>query len=203
MSTSLLYHAFGLHGYRQIRQEFREGKVIFHIEQPRERLRCPECRGDNLMAQGGVERTFQTVPIGAKPVHLQFKVPRVFCHDCQQVRQVRLAFADPKKHYTRSLERYVLELSRHMTIQDVARHLQLGWDTVKDIQARSLQRRFGKPKLHKLKQIAIDEIAIGKGHRYVTVVLNLLSGAVVFVCHRALQKQPRMGASKPAGVHSL
>jgi len=32
-----------------------------------------------------------------------------------------------------------------------------------------------------LKQIAIDEIAIGKGHRYFTVVLDLISGAVVFV----------------------
>jgi transposase len=68
-----------------------------------------------------------------------------------------------------------------MTIQDVADHLTLGWDTVKDIQARYLKRRFGKPKLDKLKQIAIDEINIGKGHHYLTVVLDLLSGAVVFV----------------------
>src|SRR6266851_6726777 len=49
------------------------------------------------------------------------------------------------------------------------------------MQAKHLRRRFGKPKLHKLKQIAIDEINVGKGHRYLTVVLNLLSGAVVFV----------------------
>lgn len=35
--------------------------------------------------------------------------------------------------------------------------------------------------MHKLKQIAIDEINIGKGHRYLTIVLNLLTGAVVFV----------------------
>jgi transposase len=68
-----------------------------------------------------------------------------------------------------------------MTIKDVAEHLQVGWDTIKDIQARNLHRRFGKPKLHKLRAIAIDEIAIGKGHRYVTVVLNLRRGAVVFV----------------------
>jgi transposase len=68
-----------------------------------------------------------------------------------------------------------------MTIQDVARHLQVSWDTIKDIQACSLQRRFGKPKLHKHKQIAIDEISIGKGHHYLTIVLNLLTGAVVFV----------------------
>jgi transposase len=181
MSTSLLYHAFGLVGYRYVRQEFREGRVILRIEQPHERLRCPDCGSDNVWAQGGVERTFRTVPIGRKPVLLQFKVPRVHCFACGQVLQVKLAFADPKKRYTRSFERYVLDLSRHMTIKDVAEHLQVSWDTVKDIQARSLQRRFGKPKLHKLKQIAIDEIAVGKGHHYLTVVLNLLSGAVVFV----------------------
>ena len=97
------------------------------------------------------------------------------------MRQVKIQFADPKKRYTRSFERYVLELSQYMTIQDVAQHLQVSWDTVKEIQAAKLQRRFGKPKLHKLKQIAIDEINIGKGHRYLTIVLNLLSGAVVFV----------------------
>jgi transposase len=181
MSTSLLYHAFGLVGYRYVRQDFREGRVVFRIEQPRERLRCPDCGSDNVWAQGGVERTFRSVPIGCKPVLLQFKVPRVYCFACGQVLQVKLAFADPKKRYTRSFERYVLELSRHMTIQDVAGHLQVSWDTVKDIQASNLRRRFGKPKLHKLKQIAIDEIAVGKGHHYLTVVLNLLSGAVVFV----------------------
>ncbi len=32
-----------------------------------------------------------------------------------------------------------------------------------------------------MKQIAIDEISIGKGHRYLTVVLDLMAGAVVFV----------------------
>ena len=181
MSTSLLYHGFGLVGYHYVRQEFHEGCVTFHIEQPRERLRCPHCRSAEVWAQGGVTRTFRTVPIGSKPVLLKFKVPRVLCFECGGVRQVKLGFADPKKRYTRSFERYALELSRHMTIQDVAAHLQVGWDTIKDIQAHSLQRRFGKPKLHKLKQIAIDEIAIGKGHRYLTVVLDLLSGAVVFV----------------------
>jgi transposase len=181
MSTSLLYHAFGLVGYRYVRQEFTEGTVTFHIEQPRERLRCPQCRSDSVWAQGGVGRTFRTLPIGGKPVLIHFPVPRVYCFACGQVRQVKIPFAEPKKRYTRAFERYALELSRHMTIQDVAEHLHVGWDTIKEIQARSLRRRFGKPKLRKLRQIAIDEIAIGKGHRYLTVVLDLLSGAVVFV----------------------
>src|SRR5262249_22344991 len=181
MSTSLLYHAFGVVGYRYVSQTFEGGRVTIRIEQPRERLRCPHCGDADVWAHGGEERTFRTLPIGGKPVQLCFKVPRVVCFVCFRARQVKVAFADPRKRYTRSFERYALELSRHMTIKDVAEHLQVSWDTIKDIQARSLQRRFGKPKLHKLKEIAIDEIAVGKGHHYLTVVLNLLTGAVVFV----------------------
>ena len=42
-------------------------------------------------------------------------------------------------------------------------------------------RVFSKPKLRHLKRIAIDEISIGTGHRYVTIVLDLESGAIVHV----------------------
>jgi transposase len=41
--------------------------------------------------------------------------------------------------------------------------------------------RYQRPKLGHLKRIAIDEISIGKGHRYLTIVLCLETGAVVFV----------------------
>lgn len=181
MSTSLLYHAFGLRGYRHLGSSFAGGRVTFDISQPRDQLRCPQCGSDNVWAQGTVSRTFRAVPIGSKPVHIQFAVPRVYCFACQVVRQVKLHFADPRKSYTRAFERFALDLSRHMTIKAVAEHLQVSWDTIKEIQATSLRRRFGTPKLRKLKQIAIDEIAIGKGHRYLTVVLDLRSGAVVFV----------------------
>jgi transposase len=181
MSTSLLYHRFGVVGYRYVRQHFEAGATFFRIEQPRERLRCAACGSDNVWGQGGVERSFRGLPIGNQPTILELKVPRVYCFRCGKTRQVKINFADPKKHYTRAFERYALELSRRMTIKDVADHLLVSWDTIKEIQAKHLQRRFGKPKLAKLKQIAIDEINIGKGQRYLTVVLNLLSGAVVFV----------------------
>jgi transposase len=68
-----------------------------------------------------------------------------------------------------------------MTIKDVAKHLGVGWDVIKDIQEGDLSRRYAKPKLKHLRHIPIDEIAIAKGHRYLTVVLVLDSGAVVFV----------------------
>jgi len=52
---------------------------------------------------------------------------------------------------------------------------------IKKMQKSALHRRFGRPRLGHLQQIAIDEIAVRKGHRYLTVVLDLSSGRVVFV----------------------
>jgi transposase len=181
MSTTLLYHRFGIHGYTYCSQHFAKDCTFFRIDQPRERLRCSQCGSPAVWIHGRTERIFRTLPIGSQPSCIVFDVPRVCCLRCNAVRQVKIGFADPKKHYTRSFERYALELSQHMTIKDVAEHLQVSWDTIKEIQVKNLQRKFGKPKLRKLKQIAIDEIAIGKGQRYLTVVLNLLTGAVVFV----------------------
>ena len=181
MSTSLLYQAFGIRGYRYTRTDYFEGEVMFTIEQGRHTLQCAECGSRQVTAHGQVPRMFRSVPIGSKRTWVFLPIPRVECSACGVTRQVAVPFAEPKKHYTRSFERYALELSAHMTIQDVARHLGVSWDTIKDIQKWYLQRHFSKPKLRKLRQIAIDEIAVAKGHRYVTVVLDLVSGAVVFV----------------------
>ncbi|MDL1969035.1 MAG: transposase [Deltaproteobacteria bacterium] len=68
-----------------------------------------------------------------------------------------------------------------MTILDVAKHLGVSWDVVKDIQKRYLSRKYKRLRLKHVTHIAIDEISIGKGHRYLTVVLNLKTGAAIFV----------------------
>jgi transposase len=181
MSTSLLYHAFGIRGFDYCRTEFFESRVCFTVEKPRERLRCPECGSAAVHAQGHVDRFLRTVPIGLKPTYVLVKVARVICFRCEHTRQIKVPFADPRRTYTHAFERYALELSQFMTILDVARHLDVSWDIIKDIQKRNLQRRFGKPKLKNLKEIAIDEVAVGKGHRYFTLVLDLVSGAIVYV----------------------
>lgn len=181
MSTTLLYHMFGIQGYEYRRTDFRQGAACFTIEQAREKYRCPQCGSAAVNAQGHKERLLQSLPIGGRPTFVCLKVARVLCLRCEITRQVKVPFADPLRTYTHAFERYALELSEFGTIQDVARHLGVSWDIIKDIQKRNLTRKFAKPKLKNLKEIAIDELAIGKGHRYVTLVLNLRSGVVVFV----------------------
>jgi transposase len=181
MSTTLLYQMFGIRGYEYRRTDYHQGAASFVIEQPREKYRCSDCGSAAVHAQGHSERFFRSLPVGGKPTFLLLKAARVLCLHCELVRQVKIPFADPRRTYTHAFERYALELSSFGTIQDVARHLGVSWDIVKDIQKRNLTKKYQKPKLKNLKEIAIDELAIGKGHRYVTLVLDLRSGAVVFV----------------------
>jgi transposase len=181
MSTSLLYHRLGARGFVYRRTDYPAGKTLVHIEHDPDRLCCTSCGSANVVRAGTVQRRFRALPIGSTPTWLVLDVQRLRCKDCGRTRQAATGFANPKCHYTRSFERYVLELCRHMTIQAVAAHLQISWDTVKDILKRRLRTRFRKIKLRKLKRLAIDEICIGRGHRYLTVVLDLDSGAVVFI----------------------
>jgi transposase len=181
MSTSLLYHAFGIRGYHHTRTDYQGGQTIFTIRQEPESCRCSACGSPEVQSRGQVERRFRTVPIGSRATFVVLPIPRVECRARGVTRQVKVPFANPRRSYTKAFERYALELGRRMTIRDVAMHLDVSWDLVKEIQKRDLSRRYARPKLKHLRHIAIDEIAVAKGHRYLTVVLDLDGGAVVFV----------------------
>jgi len=181
MSTSLLYHAFGIVGYFYQSTCFIAGVMIVAIQADHWRLRCPLCKSREIHCRGKLVRRFRTVPVGQKAVYIDLPVQRVECTRCQAVRQVKIQFADEHKRYTRFFERLVLDLSRHMTIQAVARHLGVSWDLVKGIQKDNLNKRYRLPKLAKIKRIALDEIYQGKKLGYLTIVLDLQRGAVIFV----------------------
>lgn len=181
MSQSLLYHTFRVRGHRLKKTEFDGGFTLFHVEPTKALLRCSACGSDNVIRRGARERWFRNLPVGDRVTWIIASIPRVDCRDCRCCRQIKTGISDPRRTYTRAFARYVLELTRHMTIKDVAEHLDVSWDIVKDIQKEHLRRHFSRPSLKGVRQIAIDEISIGRGHRYLTVVLDLETGAVLFV----------------------
>jgi transposase len=74
-----------------------------------------------------------------------------------------------------------VELLKRTTVEDVARHLGMSWDTVKEIHLWALRKKFKKRKLNRIRHIGVDEIAVRKGHSYLTVVVDLGTGQVVWV----------------------
>jgi transposase len=155
--------------------------VLFYVEPTDSVCRCSACGSEDVLKRGKTNRWFRSVPIGSRLTWIISDVPRVECRDCETVRQVEIGFAPPRHGYTKAFARYALELARHMTIKDVAQHLCVSWDVIKELKKTYLRKHFAKPSLKDVRQIAIDEICIGSGHRYLTIVLDLESGAVLFV----------------------
>ena len=87
MSTSLLYHGWGLRGYHHRRTDFIEGQIVFTVDPPSQGLRCSCCGGREVRREGSVTRRWRTTPIGGKPVFVESAVPRLWCAGCGKTRQ--------------------------------------------------------------------------------------------------------------------
>ena len=181
MSTSVLYQALGIRGYKHqaIRQQ--NGGITLRMRHDGSSLECPHCKSTNVSRRGTVPGRWSAPPIGTRPVTVFADVPRIECHDCGREPVLPVPFADPRKSYTRGFEQMVLMLRESMTLKDVAQYLGISDWTVRDIEKRYLKKHFDKPPLKHLRHIAIDEISTKKGHTYLTLVMDLESGAVVFV----------------------
>lgn len=182
MSTSLLYHAFGVLDYTFLKTEYREGMIIFHLEKKRSKQQCVMCGEQyNLIRKGHVTREIRTVPIGGKQVLLSIRVYRLACQTCGVLRQEALKVSRPYKRWTLKLARYVVDLLRFCTIQDVADHLHMSWNTIKTIHKEALTKKIKQRHLKELEYLGVDEIALKKGHVYLSIVVDLESGEVVWV----------------------
>ncbi len=52
MSTSLLYHAFGIRGYQYTRTDYKDGQTIFSIHQDPTTCRCSACGSPQVLSRG-------------------------------------------------------------------------------------------------------------------------------------------------------
>lgn len=180
MSMRVLYRALGLKGYDIVDSWETAHDISVVVEWPREKWCCPDCRSRRVTLHEWHQRSWRNVPIGLKSTWVHMSVPRVKCTDCGACRRIEVTFASPLQRHTKAFEKYASNLLQHMTPQDVAHYLGIAWGTANAIDKRRLHA-LPQPSLRRVKRIAIDEIYAGKRHKFLTLVLDLDSGAVLFV----------------------
>jgi len=202
MSSSIVTHGFGVRKYRELKTEHTAGQVILHLEKQPQHQRCADCGSSHVIRKGQELRRIRTLPIGRREVFLELHLHRLLCRRCGALKLEPLLVSFPRKSWTKTLGRYVLELVQRMTIEDVAEHLHMSWDTIKEIHRWALDRKFKKRRIKHLRRLAVDEVAVRKGHRYLTIVLDLDSGEVVWVCEgrESQSLEPFLKRLRRAGV---
>jgi transposase len=93
-------------------------------------------------------------------------------------------FVDKGCYYSKRFCRLISNLCRYMSISAVAKHFELRWETVKNIDKAYINYTLPKldpSELINLRYIGVDEVARAKGHDYMTVVYNLENGQLIWV----------------------
>jgi transposase len=143
---------------------------------------CSDCGQEGTVHSAGLRRHIRDLNMGQAQTLLHVEYRRVWCSACDKARVERLDFADPSQRITHRMAQYVYGLCKLMTIQDVARHLDLDPKTVKAVDKRFLQQEFGGTDYQGLRILAVDEISLRHGQNgYMTVVLDYLTGRVAWV----------------------
>ena len=147
--------------------------IELHPEPEREKV-CQGC-GQAVQGPGAVhdwsERWVRDLPILDAQTHLLVHRCRLACPRCGPKLE-RLPWLERYARVTTRLGESVARLCAAMPIKQVAGYYGLGWDQTKAIDKAYLGRTLGPVDLSGVTQIAMDEFAIQKGHRYATVVVD-------------------------------
>lgn len=181
MSAPALYREMGLEGYR-IEDTCRgeDGALYVLISVPRESLCCRNCGCSRVHLHDSCQRFWKAAPLGLTPVFVTMKAPRVKCLSCGSRTWHQPAFAQGQRQISKKCEQFLEALLSRLTIQDVVEMFGVSWNTVCEIDIRRL-KKLSRPGLAGLKRLAIDEVYLRKRHKFITLVVDLDTRAVVSV----------------------
>ena len=167
--------------YQNVSPESRSALVRLEPDR-RYRPLCHACRQAARTVHSDTRKFVRDLPFGDCSMMLQVEYRKIWCDHCDGVRVEHLEFADARQRVTHRLAAYAVQLCRAgLSVAAVAEHLDLDPKTVKVLDKSALQAEFGKTSYAGLRRLAIDEIAVKKGHHYMTVVLDYDTGRVVWM----------------------
>jgi transposase len=142
---------------------------------------CHHCGQKAWDVHSWTQRPIRDLNLASTQVWLHCQYRKIVCLTCKQILIEELELFDPHFRVTKRLAWYIHGLCRVMTVKEVADHLNLDWKTVKNIDKFFLEAHYGSPCFDGLRLLAVDEISIRKGHRYLTVILDYETGHVVWI----------------------
>jgi transposase len=160
-----------------------EGKQLdIHVDfESGSKFPCAKCGKSSCDVHDTIERTWRHLNFFQFKTYIHCRVPRTECEDCG-VKQVKVPWARKGSGFTLLMDSLIVLMAQHMTVTAIAEmvdeHDTRIWRVLEHyvLEARS-QEDFSK-----VKSVGVDETSRAKGHKYVSVFIDLEKSKVVHVC---------------------
>ena len=145
-----------------------------------QRFGCPEC-GRELGAYDHLaERVWRHLDSCQFLTYLHARAPRVSCPE-HGVHQVILPWAQVGSRFTNLFEVLAIDVLLAANVKKAAEILRITWDEAWHLMERAVIRGRAAKGTEMPGQMGIDEKAIAKGHRYMTLVCDLEEATVEYI----------------------
>ena len=140
-------------------------KIIIELERKENKYICSGCNRGVYTRHSSSTQDIRHLHLWKYITVIRFDKVKVRCNHCG-IRVEKLDFLGKYAHVTHELFHQTGELCKVMTVKDVSIFERLHWQTVKEIDKRTIQKAQAERDLTGITVLGVDEISVGRGHNY-------------------------------------
>jgi transposase len=161
---------------------------------PQKKTVCSACGRSVKGYRSQRLHTVRDLDAGACRIYLEFEYRRIYCPQCQAVKQETLEWLASSHRFTKRFEERIGQECRDTPLNRVAARHRLSWDQVRRMEMVYMQDLINRhPPPDTLEAIGIDEISIRKGHSYATVVADLVAKRPIWLGGKGRKEEDLQG----------
>ncbi len=182
MQENIITKILGIQDWDIEEVKVSEEQVLIRLKRKGKYYCCNNCRQMTFLTHDCREQKVRDLDMSGKKVYLIFWKHRVRCKCSETPQEEYIDFVDKHQRYTRRFENFIYQLSKYMTIRGIAKLFGLSWGAIEYIALKETKEIIQREDLLKeVEEIAVDEIAYGKWHKYLTIVTNLKTRKVIWI----------------------
>jgi len=155
-----------------------ETDIVIGLKSRRKTGTCPKCGKLCRTIECEYERLLRDLNLTELKCYLRFRQKKIRC-SCGFRGLEQLDFVGKYNRVTGRLAAKVAQDCEEASLKEVARRYNLDWKTVKEIDRAHIKTLIPEIGNLQIKRLAIDEIAVMKGHKYFTVIRDYDSGVAI------------------------
>ncbi|WP_431086672.1 ISL3 family transposase [Paenibacillus sp. 8b26] len=140
---------------------------------------CPHC-GAPCKAYDAEKKQWRHLDIWKWKTYLHARVPRTDCKQCNKITLIPVKWSRPLSHFTLDFETWAMRLMAEMPVNAAARELREHDTRMWRIFHHYVNRAMNELDVSLVRRIAIDETSSRRGHRYITLFVDVDTKTVLF-----------------------
>lgn len=144
------------------------------------RWACPKCKTKLALYDHAEERRWRHLDSCQFQTFLHARIPRIDC-PTHGVRQVDVPWAEARSRFTAMFERFAIDVLLETNVMGATELLRVSWDEAWGLMERAVKRGQNRKRRRVIAYVGVDEKAVAKGQRYMTLVNDLERATVEYI----------------------